>query len=107
MKTVPLVFGKSLPLQLFRDVLDELGRMNSSKPLSVSDNSIDEIVDDRIATRSCRASVKAGDPLTLPEMERLIEQLSECSNPFTCPHGRPTIIRMGWRELEKKFKRHE
>ncbi|MCD6549817.1 DNA mismatch repair endonuclease MutL [Candidatus Micrarchaeota archaeon] len=107
LKTVPLVFGKSLPLQLFRDVLDELGRMNSSKPLSVSDNSIDEIVDDRIATRSCRASVKAGDPLTLPEMERLIEQLSECSNPFTCPHGRPTIIRMGWRELEKKFKRHE
>jgi len=43
--------------------------------------------------------------MTITEMRDLLNDLSKCDNPFTCPHGRPTIIRIGWGEMEKKFKR--
>jgi DNA mismatch repair protein MutL len=53
----------------------------------------------------CRHAVKANDPLTGPELENLIEDLRHCAMPYTCPHGRPTLIEMNFRELEKKFGR--
>jgi DNA mismatch repair protein MutL len=58
-----------------------------------------------IAKTVCRHSVKANDPLTGPELENLIEDLRHCAMPYTCPHGRPTLIEMNFRELEKKFGR--
>jgi DNA mismatch repair protein MutL len=58
-----------------------------------------------IAKTVCRHSVKANDPLTGPELENLIEDLRHCVMPYTCPHGRPTLIEMNFRELEKKFGR--
>ena len=53
----------------------------------------------------CRHAVKANDPLTGPELENLVHDLRHCAMPYTCPHGRPTIIEMNFRELEKKFGR--
>jgi DNA mismatch repair protein MutL len=53
----------------------------------------------------CRHSVKANDPLNGPELQNLIEDLRHCVMPYTCPHGRPTLIEMNFRELEKKFGR--
>lgn len=53
----------------------------------------------------CRHAVKANDPLTGPELENLIEDLRHCAMPYTCPHGRPTLIEMNFRELERKFGR--
>ena len=53
----------------------------------------------------CRHAVKANDPLAGPELENLVEDLRRCAMPYTCPHGRPTIIEMNYRELEKKFGR--
>lgn len=50
-------------------------------------------------------SIKAGDVITLPDMTYLINQLKKTKNPFTCPHGRPTIITYTKYDLEKLFKR--
>jgi len=58
-----------------------------------------------VAKTVCRHAVKANDPLTGPELENLVEDLRHCAMPYTCPHGRPTIIEMNYRELEKKFGR--
>ncbi|MBI3875947.1 MAG: DNA mismatch repair protein MutL [Verrucomicrobia bacterium] len=53
----------------------------------------------------CRHAVKANDTLALPELEALLADLRRCTMPYTCPHGRPTLIEMNFRELEKKFGR--
>jgi DNA mismatch repair protein MutL len=58
-----------------------------------------------IAKTVCRHAVKANDPLTGAELENLVEDLRRCAMPYTCPHGRPTLIEMNYRELEKKFGR--
>jgi DNA mismatch repair protein MutL len=58
-----------------------------------------------VAKTVCRHAVKANDPLAGPELERLVEDLRRCAMPYTCPHGRPTLIEMNFRELEKKFGR--
>jgi DNA mismatch repair protein MutL len=53
----------------------------------------------------CRHAVKANDSLAGRELENLVEDLRHCAMPYTCPHGRPTIIEMNYRELERKFGR--
>jgi DNA mismatch repair protein MutL len=58
-----------------------------------------------VAKTVCRHAVKANDPLAGPELENLIADLRRCTMPYTCPHGRPTLIEMNFRELEKKFGR--
>jgi len=58
-----------------------------------------------IAKTVCRHAVKANDPLAGPELENLVNDLRHCAMPYTCPHGRPTLIEMNYRELEKKFGR--
>jgi DNA mismatch repair protein MutL len=58
-----------------------------------------------IAKTVCRHAVKANDPLSGPELENLVNDLRHCDMPYTCPHGRPTLIEMSYRELEKKFGR--
>ena len=56
---------------------------------------------------ACKAAVKARDRMSPAEMYRLISRLEACRNPHTCPHGRPTSIRIETGELEKRFKRKE
>lgn len=58
-----------------------------------------------IAKTVCRHAVKANDPLSGRELESLVSDLKQCQMPYTCPHGRPTLIEMSYRELEKKFGR--
>ena len=58
-----------------------------------------------VAKTVCRHAVKANDPLGGAELENLVEDLRHCAMPYTCPHGRPTLIEMNYRELEKKFGR--
>jgi DNA mismatch repair protein MutL len=53
----------------------------------------------------CRHAIKANDLLVGPELEKLLEDLRQCTMPYTCPHGRPTLIEMSYGELEKKFGR--
>jgi len=61
--------------------------------------------EDLIATTVCRAAVKANDFLKEPELRRLLEDLLACDMPYCCPHGRPTLVQIGYAELEKKFGR--
>jgi len=58
-----------------------------------------------VAKTVCRHAVKANDFLNGRELENLVEDLRRCAMPYTCPHGRPTLIEMNYRELEKKFGR--
>ena len=58
-----------------------------------------------VAKTVCRHAVKANDPLAGPELDNLLNDLRNCAMPYTCPHGRPTLIEMNYRELEKKFGR--
>ena len=74
---------------------------------SVSDGTKLEntIIINKLITKSCKSAVKANDVLSLAEMQALIQQLATCRNPFSCPHGRPTFIRMSKYQIEKMFKR--
>ena len=67
----------------------------------INQDKIDEIV----ARVACRKSIKAGDELTLIEMNKLVKEINFCRDPYACPHGRPTMITITISELEKKFKR--
>lgn len=64
-----------------------------------------ELIDEKVASMSCKAAVKGNNKLSAQEMDALIGELLTLDNPYHCPHGRPTIIAMTKRELEKKFKR--
>jgi len=60
-----------------------------------------------VAKTVCRHAVKANDVLAPQELESLVEDLRRCQMPYTCPHGRPTLIEMNFKELEKKFGRQQ
>ncbi len=60
---------------------------------------------ERLAMAACKAAVKARDRLTLDEIERLVRDLAATEMPYTCPHGRPTLIHLGFDELRRKFGR--
>jgi DNA mismatch repair protein MutL len=64
-----------------------------------------KVVIDKLITRSCKSAVKAHDHLSDPELKALIEELKQCRNPFSCPHGRPTFVRFSIYDIEKMFKR--
>lgn len=65
----------------------------------------DRFLDSLAKMVSCKMSVKAGDHLSLPEMEKLLSDLVKCDNPYNCCHGRPSIMKYSNYELEKMFKR--
>lgn len=83
--------------EMFLEVLDELadGMGRSSF----------KVVEEKIASMSCKAAVKGNNRLSRAEAEELINELLTLENPYNCPHGRPTIISMTKQEMEKKFKR--
>lgn len=73
-------------------------------PESRSDRGNTNVID-KLIMRSCKAAVKGNNKLSTMEIEELIEQLSNCVNPFSCPHGRPTFIRFTLSEISRAFKR--
>ena len=64
-----------------------------------------DLIDEKVASMSCKAAVKGNNRLSAQEVDALIGELLTLDNPYHCPHGRPTIIAMTKKELEKKFKR--
>lgn len=64
-----------------------------------------EVIGQRIATMACKAAVKGSSRMSVPEAQSLVRELMTLDNPYQCPHGRPTIIRMTKTEIEKKFRR--
>jgi len=61
--------------------------------------------EESVAQSACKAAVKARDRLSLGEIEQLVVDLAQCEMPYTCPHGRPTVIFMGFQDLHRKFGR--
>lgn len=64
-----------------------------------------ELLLDKVASMSCKAAVKGNNRLPREQMQELLKELMTLENPYHCPHGRPTMIKMTKKELEKKFKR--
>ena len=83
--------------ELFLNILDEID--------TLSVTARQEIEEKFIATVACKAAVKANMALGYQEVEALMDDLLQLPNPFTCPHGRPTAIRMSKIDIEKKFSR--
>ena len=84
--------------ELFIEMLDDLVE-------GISPSVSPDLIVEKIASMSCKAAVKGNSRLSSVEVESLIQELLKLKNPYHCPHGRPTIIAMTKRELEKKFKR--
>jgi len=96
-KEVPIILGKPDIKNLFNEILDNLKNMGTGETVEIKYN--------RIASLACKAAVKANNSLSDLEMNKLINDLRYIEEPFTCPHGRPTIIKITLNELEKRFKR--
>ena len=96
-RAVPSMLADSDPADAIQTILDdlEIGAAAGQKTL-----------EDQIALRVCkRAAVKAGQILSLSEMQSLVRQLERCQSPHTCPHGRPTLIHIGADQLAREFGR--
>lgn len=85
---------KDLLIEMLDDLMD-----------GISSSQAPDLIAEKIASMSCKAAVKGNARLSRAEVETLIGELLDLENPYHCPHGRPTIISMTKRELEKKFKR--
>ncbi len=96
-RAVPYIFNGALPAEDFTKMLDMLyeGNIDTARDLLI----------EKIAMMSCKAAVKGNMNMTEKEAKALVDQLFASSNPYNCPHGRPTIISMTQYEVEKKFKR--
>ncbi len=96
---------RAVPDNLFsiakRDLLMEMIDSLTEETFSGDTDTVYE----RIASMSCKAAVKGNHQMSAQEADELIDELLGLDNPYACPHGRPTIISMSKRELEKKFKR--
>jgi DNA mismatch repair protein MutL len=82
--------------QVIRDILDDVVA-ETGGPTQKRDRAL--------ASYSCRSAIKAGEPLREEEMRHLVDQLFATADPYTCPHGRPIVIRISMDELEKRFHR--
>lgn len=97
LRSVPVDLYGCGERQLFLEVLDELSQGK------IQDDY--QVVEEKIASMSCKAAVKGNHSLSTREAQELIDQLLTLDNPYHCPHGRPTIITITKSEMEKKFKR--
>lgn len=97
LQAVPFLMTSPSGTGFFTEILDSLA---IGTPDSIYDKKLMTV-----ATMACKAAVKGHDKLSLQEAERLIADLLKLENPFTCPHGRPTIVEWTNYELEKMFKR--
>jgi DNA mismatch repair protein MutL len=96
---VPAVFAGVDPESLFRELLGEARAARSSTAASSS------LRHRLITTAACKAAIKIRRPMTVPEMQRLLDDLSAVANPTTCPHGRPAQFRLTVEEIERAFRR--
>ena len=97
-KSIPVILGQLQDPEFIHDIINDLIMVTKEKEQDI-------IKDKMIQIMACKAAIKAGKPLTIHEMQQLLLELCEIENPFTCAHGRPTIISMSETQLKKMFKR--
>ena len=98
LRGVPVQTGTVQADSLLRQFIEEVLQKNSTP-------SIEKLLEEWIYLLACKESIKGQDSLSLLEMEQLIALLGRSQNPYTCPHGRPTMVKMTRSELEKRFYR--
>ena len=105
--SVPADAAKMDASETLREIISDLPAIDNAA--QVDDERRAEIAADIrkkfIAIASCRGAIKAGQKLSISEMEILLKNLSQTPHPYTCPHGRPTIIKFSAKDLAKMFKR--
>ncbi len=94
---------RAIPPILKRDDVEDVIR----GIIDIGAKYIEKKRDELIKLISCKGAIKAHEKLTIYEMEELVAQLLRCENPYTCPHGRPTMIKIKAADLEKMFKRKD
>ena len=92
---VPNIFGTAQSEKFIFQIIDNIGDLESSYDLKM----------DKIASMSCRAAIKANDKIHFDEIHSLLSKMEKCENPYTCPHGRPSMVEIYKKEIEKMFKR--
>ena len=102
-RSVPVLLGEPQSLDLLKAMIEE--NIFVSIENNGANTVFSEKVKNRIITMACKAAIKGGQSLTHIEIRKLIENLMKLSNPYTCPHGRPIIMRLKEYELMKLFKR--
>lgn len=99
MRAIPIdLFGCDSEKEMFLQILDEMSHETSL-------DRTPDVINMKIASMACKASVKGNTKMSVIEMEALLDELLTLENPYNCPHGRPTIISMSKYEIDKKFKR--
>ncbi|MFA4876516.1 MAG: DNA mismatch repair endonuclease MutL [Methanoregula sp.] len=96
-RAVPVVLGRTEGTEIIDDIISDLVRMDSARSVTNRER-ITRIM-------ACRGAIKAGTVLTREQSQRICDQLRLTKSPFTCPHGRPTIIRFTREDLDGMFKR--
>lgn len=92
---VPNLFGTPQSEKFILELIDNIDKISNNYDLK----------DDRFAIMACKSAIKANDRIQNIEIESLFRQLEKCENPYTCPHGRPTMVEISKVEIEKMFKR--
>ena len=92
---VPNLFGTPQSEKFILELIDNIDKISNNYDLK----------DDRFAIMACKSAIKANDRIQDIEIESLFKQLEKCENPYTCPHGRPTMVEISKVEIEKMFKR--
>lgn len=96
---------RAVPAELFGQTADSLFREVLEEIISERVSGTPGVILSKIASLSCKAAVKGNSRLSETEAKALIAELITLENPYHCPHGRPTMIVMSQREMDRKFKR--
>ena len=94
-RCVPTIFGVPESEKFILQIIDNIDEIKNNY----------ELKGEKFASMACRAAIKANDKIQSIEIKSLLNELETCENPFTCPHGRPTIVEITKTEIEKMFKR--
>jgi len=94
---IPNIFPSIPKAELFNEMLSDSTNYDVISP--------SELILAKVASMSCRAAIKGNMRISLLEANELFDELLSLDNPYNCPHGRPTVIKMTKQEIEKKFKR--
>jgi len=97
-RSIPTIIAEKNNEQILRDMVEELAELTSARRLVVHRETV-------LATTACKMAVKAGERLSTEEMVRLVADLKHTSNPYLCPHGRPIVVCLTNRDLDKLFGR--
>ncbi len=104
-RAIPSYWGNHDLETRLRNLLDRVLSMDPSELSPSEKQSLDETLFEKLASEACRSAIKAGDLVDEYEVKALVEELFECTNPWNCPHGRPTLLKIPQARFEEWFQR--